>query len=109
MGELIDINERRNALRALPEMGPEYAEDVGGPWTAEDYERRLQAMAHRLRMAMEALSIWEEWEATWIKDEVAWCAADGLPKLTQALFDELVSVLQPLRNRALYHKSPSAY
>ncbi len=64
-------------------------------------EELARCMASRAQLEA-LLREWQEWEARWIMADEAW--VDGLPKLTQALYDEYVMKLQAKRESALAGK-----
>lgn len=78
-----------NGVRAHAAMG------------ARDERRRrklTEDIVTALRLANEALSAWEEWEARLLTTDEAW--THGLPQMTPELYDEYVPALQNLRTLA---------
>lgn len=71
---------------------------VGGTcrWT-DDAERCMRVQLDKMRAALKG---YEQWEADLIFDHGAWRGIDGLPHITQSLWDRLLE-LQAMRNTAI--------
>ncbi len=67
------------------------------------FEANSADCAAQFEAKMEAFKLLqdiEKWEAKWVLDDRSWSTSDGLPKLTQELYDEWIA-LQTRRNRII--------